>query len=196
MKNVKNTNGPSCGSLIAGTLCPQDLIPCFLEAVAEFAPAHYEGLMASAFGPIPAYVQDEGTDSPWWQSEEASALLENLTDILNEVAPEDCYFGTHPGDGSDFGWWKMNYKDSMETTDSMENRIKRMENRIKRNNWTNSEVIQLIEYCIGLSDKHKEARSQLTQMFEEFDAPLTSFSAAAFDFDQKLIVGVGPKLPR
>lgn len=98
--------GPSTGTLIHGTLRPQDLIPCFLEAVSEFAPAHFEGLMTSAFGPIPAYVQDEGEASEWWHSEDASALLENLFDILNEVAPEGCYFGAHLGDGSDFGWWK------------------------------------------------------------------------------------------
>jgi hypothetical protein len=105
MKKVEHLGGPSVGTLIAGTMRPQDLIPCFLEAVSEFAPAHYEGLMASAFGPIPAYVQDEGDSSEWWQSEDAAALLENLFDILHEAAPEGCYFGAHPGDGSDFGWW-------------------------------------------------------------------------------------------
>jgi hypothetical protein len=67
---------------------------------------------------------------------------------------------------------------------------------IKRNNWTNQEVLQLIEYCLGLSDKHAKARSELELMFEDFDISHTFPSAAAFDFEQKLIVGVGPKLPR
>ena len=102
---MKNTTE---GTLIAGTVRPQDLIPCFLEAVSEFAPAHYEGLMASAFGPIPAYVGwwIPSNGSEWWDSEDAAALLENLFDILHEAAPEGCYFGAHPGDGSDFGWWR------------------------------------------------------------------------------------------
>jgi hypothetical protein len=67
---------------------------------------------------------------------------------------------------------------------------------IKRNNWTNQEVIQLIEYCLGLSEKHEKARFELELMFEDFDLPTTYPSAAAFDFEQKLIVGVGTKLPR
>jgi hypothetical protein len=65
---------------------------------------------------------------------------------------------------------------------------------IKRNNWTNQEVRQLIEYCLG--NKHEKARFQLDMMFEDFDIPTTYPSAAAFDFEQKLIVGVGTKLPR
>lgn len=67
---------------------------------------------------------------------------------------------------------------------------------IKRNNWTNQEVLQLIEYCLGTSDKHAKARFELELMFEDFDIPATYPSAAAFDFEQKLIVGVGPQLPR
>ena len=59
---------------------------------------------------------------------------------------------------------------------------------IKRNNWTNQEVRQLIEYCLG--DKHEKARFQLDMMFEDFDIAPNSFGAAAFDFEQKLIVGV------
>lgn len=120
MIKVKHCGGPSTGTLIAGrlgishwrggTMRPQDLIPCFLEAVAEFAPEHYEGLMASAFGPIPAYVQDEGDSSEWWESESAASLLESLIDTLDEHAPEECYFGTHPANGSDFGWWRINYE--------------------------------------------------------------------------------------
>ena len=33
--------------------------------------------------------------------------LEDLFDLLNEFAPDGHYFGSHEGDGSDFGFWKI-----------------------------------------------------------------------------------------
>jgi hypothetical protein len=99
-------NNITFGTIIHGTHRPQDLIPAFLDVVAEIAPEHYEGMMAASFGPIPSYVQDEGDSSEWWNSEDASYLLESLFDILNDHAPDGYYFGAHPGDGSDFGFWE------------------------------------------------------------------------------------------
>ena len=96
------------GSISHGTLRTCDLIPAFLDAVEQFAPAHYEALMVQPFSFIPAYVQDEGEDSEWWNSDEAAEKLEQLTTILDENAPEGTYFGAHEGDGSDFGFWPLN----------------------------------------------------------------------------------------
>ena len=98
-------------SISHGTLRTQDLIPAFLDAVEEYAPAHYQALMAAPFPFIPAYVQDEGDGSEWWDSEEANDKLNELFDILNDHAPEGCYFGAHPGDGSDFGFWEIEEND-------------------------------------------------------------------------------------
>ena len=101
MNTLENT------SISHGTHRPQDLIPAFLDAVSEIAPTHYEGMMLASFGPIPSYVQDEGDDSAWWQSDDAAYLLEELFNILDDHSPEGFYFGTHPGDGSDFGFWQI-----------------------------------------------------------------------------------------
>lgn len=34
-------------------------------------------------------------------------LNEDIWNYLNSIAPKDCYFGSHPGDGSDFGFWEV-----------------------------------------------------------------------------------------
>jgi hypothetical protein len=83
----------------------QDLIPAFLDALREYGPDAYAQLCSMPFGPVPAWVTDEGDDCPWWGNEGADWLLESLFDALNDCAPEGCYFGAHTGDGSDYGFW-------------------------------------------------------------------------------------------
>lgn len=93
-------------SIIHGTHRPQDLIPAFLDELEIRNPEGYEQYMLMPFGPVPSYVTDEGDDSEWWASEDATYLLESLFDALDECAEDGFYFGAHPGDGSDFGFWK------------------------------------------------------------------------------------------
>jgi hypothetical protein len=94
------------GTVSHGTMRPQDLIPAFLDVARDIAPDAYAQMMFAGFPPIPAYVVDEGDASDWWRGEDCAALLESLFELLNEHAPEGYYFGAHPGDGSDFGFWE------------------------------------------------------------------------------------------
>ena len=87
-------------TVIRATHRPQDLIPAFLDVLKDTA--EYVQCMHV----VPSYAtEDEGAE--WWESEDCSYFLnETLFDTLNSYAPEGYYFGAHPGDGSDFGYWK------------------------------------------------------------------------------------------
>lgn len=99
---------PQEGTVIQATLRTQDLIPAFLEAVSLYDPMAYAQLILMPFGPVPSYVYDDGDDSEWWDGEDAIWLLEQLQDTLNDAGYEHgLYFGVHPGDGSDFGFWSI-----------------------------------------------------------------------------------------
>ncbi len=91
-------------TVISGTHRPQDLIPAFLAELAGRNPAVHARVALDCLGPD--YVLDEPIPSDWWDSEAAAWLLQDLFDALNEVAPEGHYFGAHPGDGADFGFWE------------------------------------------------------------------------------------------
>ena len=95
------------GSVSHGTMRNQDLIPVFLEVLSEVNPAAYQQMQmpGAGFSAVPSYAMDDD-DSEWWQSEDAEYIInEVLLDALNEVAPSYCYFGSHEGDGSDYGYW-------------------------------------------------------------------------------------------
>ena len=84
------------GSVISGTMRPEDLIPAFLHelrAVPEVA-GNLDEIEARM-------AQDD-----YFLSEDAGYDLEELFDLLDEVAPEGCSFGAHPGDGADYGFWE------------------------------------------------------------------------------------------
>ena len=86
-------------SVSSGTLREQDLISAF-EAVLGEAGVTYERpdsvnkLMGGG----------ELTIDEW--EEESAYLNEGLFDALNDIAPAGTCFGSHPGDGTDFGFWR------------------------------------------------------------------------------------------
>jgi len=86
---------------------PQDLVPAFMEVLKELDPVAYSAHAVAMFPLPPAYVADEGDSSEWWDSEECMDLLYCLFQELDAVAPEGFYFGAHPGDGSDYGFWEV-----------------------------------------------------------------------------------------
>lgn len=87
-------------SVSHGTLRDEDLIPAF-EGVLDTAGVEYDR---------PAAVDKllEGEPLTDNELEEVGYYLnETLFDLMNGIAPEGTCFGSHPGDGSDFGFWEI-----------------------------------------------------------------------------------------
>lgn len=82
------------GTISHGTLRTQDLLEAFAAELRRLNPK----------GDL-AYITDRFNEPGYFESEDAQWDLETLSDTLNAMAPEGCYFGAHPGDGADFGFW-------------------------------------------------------------------------------------------
>ncbi len=85
------------GSISSGTMRPEDLIPVFLNALADCG-----GKCRTKYQQLASI--DRLTDT-YWESEEPSYDLDSLFEALESYAPPFAYFGTHEGDGADYGFW-------------------------------------------------------------------------------------------
>lgn len=95
-------------SVSHATLRPQDLIPPFLEVIKDTP--EYQQMICQInpdwnFTVITDPSADDNDER--WQSDYIIMFLDELFDVLNNYAPEGYYFGSHIGDGSDFGYWKI-----------------------------------------------------------------------------------------
>lgn len=99
------------GTIIAGTHRPEDTIPAFMEALEEREEMNRAGALREEFSAVFAYMRRENfaadgfAFAPAETRDDIAYLLAALADELDEVAPPGTYFGAHPGDGSDFGFW-------------------------------------------------------------------------------------------
>lgn len=86
-------------SISHGTMRTQDLIPAFIDVIRD-TPEYLQIMNA-----VPVHVMED-EKAEWWNSNEAVMLLESLFDTLDAYSPEGYSFNSHPGDGSDYGYWK------------------------------------------------------------------------------------------
>ena len=91
-------------SVSHATLRPQDLIERFVWVLKQDGPRKHKQIIQDANVWLEAFAQTPNDDS---LDEEGGYLLEDLFNTLNDIAPKDYYFGAHPGDGVDFGFWKV-----------------------------------------------------------------------------------------
>lgn len=84
----------SIGSVSSGTMRTEDLIPDFTKLLKQL---DEEKTYAQLIEDCEHYMD--------YEPEEQDDLLNDLFDALNVYAPSWCYFGAHPGNGSDYGFW-------------------------------------------------------------------------------------------
>ena len=108
------------GTIIQATMRSEDLIPAFIDALSVAIDDHSlscgnQNLICCAnYGAITenlGAMERRAKVAGYYDSDDAGYDLEFLTDALDAYAPQGCYFGAHPGDGSDFGFWKTEDND-------------------------------------------------------------------------------------
>jgi len=84
------------GSIISGTMRKEDLIPAFIDEIFSIDDKNQVALEIQSGMKVSDYYEKEISD---WD-------LDSLFDELNNLCNIDgAYFGAHPGDGSDYGFW-------------------------------------------------------------------------------------------
>lgn len=95
----------SC-TVAEGSVLLQDTVPKMLDALRDLCPEYADRLQGGAM-PLVAVRALADLDDIWWTLEEADYAFTRLSEALNEVAPEDFTFETHPSDGACLGFWKV-----------------------------------------------------------------------------------------
>jgi hypothetical protein len=89
------------GTLIHATLRNEDLLTAFADELEDLIQGNGKTGMENEA--VVKLVWDAREIDP--DHEDASEIVGELMDALNEYAPPYCYFGNTEGDGSDFGFW-------------------------------------------------------------------------------------------
>ena len=85
----------SMGTVIHGTLRNEDLIPTFIAEIIYY----------DENNGVAQDIDDKLSNVYDFNSDEACEDINNLIDELDTMALPHSYFGVHPGDGSDYGFW-------------------------------------------------------------------------------------------
>jgi len=89
------------GSVSAGTMRKEDLIPCFLEEL------NNQEVLSKEHQELVSGIGKRMVDEEYYSSEESDYDLEDLFEALDAYCLPYFYFGGHPGDGADYGYWLM-----------------------------------------------------------------------------------------
>jgi hypothetical protein len=106
---VTGTIDQITGSISSGTTLSRDLIPAFLDALRDLDATAAQAL-EKEYCEVLGNIGDDDCIQEYDVlglaiDEDAMYLYDALYDALNELAPPFHYFGTHEGNGADFGFW-------------------------------------------------------------------------------------------
>jgi len=120
MKTIE-LNHAKIGSISHGTMRTEDLQTAFanelewqIQRNGEFFSQPENFPLRDKYNAILAEAQDNWNDDGETIKDEdlASELCnEDLPSALEFFAPPYCYFGSHPGDGADYGYWLSDISD-------------------------------------------------------------------------------------
>jgi hypothetical protein len=95
------------GTVSHGTMNPEHLIPVLTDVLEDLVQRsdwcgaqHHRDTFVSIIWDAREALDDD-------DAERASDAVGLLFDALDGFAPEGAYFGAHPGDGSDYGFWPL-----------------------------------------------------------------------------------------
>jgi hypothetical protein len=122
-KSIMKTVGFT-GSVSWGTMREQDVFPAIMSVLEEYHPEAYNSILDAieeetglTYDYLLGDTDTEGNHDPElalkaWHSEFMSWIInEDAWDAMQDIAPEDCYFGSHVGDGCDYGFWPVEFLD-------------------------------------------------------------------------------------
>lgn len=103
MTKAKRSGWPM-GPVSSGTMRPEDLIPAFLDELA-YQLKHGPSLTREQRKDAYAVLNDRRGAEFWDDADAVDETLERLFEVLDYFAGPGFYFGAHPGDGADYGYW-------------------------------------------------------------------------------------------
>lgn len=98
---------PMIGSVSTGTMRTEDLMPAFAD---ELSTLEMSETGVNLLADVEKFLGSPEA-LPGWDSEEAQWLMQELFDELDNHAPLHMRFGSHDGDGADFGFWPTDFDD-------------------------------------------------------------------------------------
>ncbi len=111
MNSKLNPANVSLGSVSHGTMREEDLIPAFMSELYRLKLVKHDFKPDETLGTLlkdiesRLYDEDDNERPEYYDSEAAHYDLEALFDALDGFSPPYVHFGSHEGDGSDYGYW-------------------------------------------------------------------------------------------